>query len=82
MNLEREEYEELEETFKLFDKDGNGHIDAQEINVIIKSLGMVKSMEEIKEMIAQVDVDENAMIELPEFLAMMAMEKEKAVPLV
>ena len=42
---------ELEERFKLFDKDGNGFIDRDELAQVMRQLGEKLSDDEIEEMI-------------------------------
>ena len=59
------------EMLKKFDKDGNGHVDADELGQVLASLGQIPTEEEIKRMIAEVDGDMNGTIEFTEFLQMM-----------
>lgn len=59
----------LENTFKMFDKDGNGSISADEIKAV---LGQSIDPKLISEMISEVDEDGNGEIDLEEFKNMMA----------
>lgn len=59
---------EVTESFKLFDKDGDGCISASELEEVMTSLGISKSKKDIQEFIETYDSDGNGTIELPEFL--------------
>ena len=63
---------EYQEAFALFDKDGNGHIEAKELAAVLTALGQSPSEEDIAKMIAEVDADANGSLEFPEFLQMMS----------
>lgn len=47
----------LEEAFALFDKDGDGCINSEELFTVMKSLGQKVTAEETKRMIQKVDKD-------------------------
>ena len=49
--------EELQQAFGMFDKDGDGFIDAAELRHLLTNLGERLSEEEVDEMIAEVDID-------------------------
>lgn len=72
VNLTEDQIEEFKEAFSLFDKDGDGTITAEELGVVMRSLGRKPTMEELKAMIAEVDDDGSGQIEFPEFLSLMA----------
>jgi calmodulin len=63
--------EEIEEAFKVFDKDGNGYISAAELRHVMTSLGEKLSEEEVDEMIREADVDGDGQINYQEFVKMM-----------
>lgn len=46
-NLTDEQKEEFHEAFNLFDKDGDGTISAKELVVVMRSIGLSPSVEEI-----------------------------------
>ena len=48
---------ELREAFSLFDKDGDGCINARELGTVMRSLGQNPSATELAQMIKEVDVD-------------------------
>merc|ERR1711907_689014 len=62
---------EVAEAFQLFDTDGSGAIDAKELKVAMQALGFDPSSDEIAKMMADIDVDGNATVELEEFIEMM-----------
>ena len=41
----------------MFDRDGNGYIDAEELRICMINLGEKLTLEEVEEMIKEVDVD-------------------------
>lgn len=63
--------EEIQEAFKVFDKDGNGYISAAELRHVMTSLGEKLSEEEVDEMIREADVDGDGQINYQEFVKMM-----------
>lgn len=64
----REEIDTFIDAFKQFDADGNGHIDARELGVILESLGQKTSAQDLQKAIDEVDTDKNGTIEWVEFL--------------
>eukprot|EP00440_Ansanella_granifera_P074817 gb/GFBE01081193.1/.p1 GENE.gb/GFBE01081193.1/~~gb/GFBE01081193.1/.p1 ORF type:complete len:196 (+),score=73.07 gb/GFBE01081193.1/:1-588(+) len=63
---------ELREVFSAFDDDGNGSLDAEELALVLRSVGLAPSAKEIKRMIDEVDADGSGCIEWPEFLFLMS----------
>eukprot|EP00931_Biecheleriopsis_adriatica_P074139 TRINITY_DN48266_c0_g1_i1.p1 TRINITY_DN48266_c0_g1~~TRINITY_DN48266_c0_g1_i1.p1 ORF type:complete len:619 (+),score=149.78 TRINITY_DN48266_c0_g1_i1:85-1941(+) len=63
---------ELREVFSLFDDDGNGSLDATELGLVLRSVGLVPTDREIQTMIDDVDADGSGCIEWPEFLFLMS----------
>ena len=70
--LTEEQIAEFKEAFSLFDKDGDGTIDAKELGTVMRSLGQNPTEAELNDMINEVDDDGNGNIEFNEFLKMMA----------
>ncbi|KAJ8308903.1 hypothetical protein KUTeg_013777 [Tegillarca granosa] len=57
-DIDEEDHEmALSEAFKMFDRDGNGYIDADELRICMMNLGEKLTHEEVEEMIREVDVD-------------------------
>ena len=51
-----------------FDVDGNGHITVSEIGALMKALGESVAGYKIREMVKEVDIDENGTVEFGEFV--------------
>ena len=66
-----ESEEEILETFKVFDKDGNGYISAAELRHIMTNIGEKLSDEEVDEMIREADIDGDGQINYVEFVKLM-----------
>ena len=69
--LAEEQVDELKDAFSLFDKDGDGSIDCDELRTVMTSLGHNLTTAELQEMIDEVDSDGNGKIEFSEFITMM-----------
>ena len=69
--LTREQEHEIREAFDLFDTDGSGTIDMQELKVAMRSLGFEPKEGEVEKMVEEVDKDGSGAIEYGEFLEMM-----------
>ncbi|XP_055878779.1 calmodulin-like isoform X1 [Biomphalaria glabrata] len=67
----QDQISDFQEAFGLFDKDGDGFINASEIGVIIRSLGGVITDAEVTAMISQFD-KKNGQIDFADFLTLMA----------
>ncbi|XP_062503825.1 uncharacterized protein LOC134180645 [Corticium candelabrum] len=63
---------DIEEAFKLFDKDGNGSISRKELGAVMKSLGLKPTEDEMKAMIESADTNANESLDLDEFLQLMS----------
>ena len=55
----------------MFDRDGNGMIDRDELKVVMKQLGEKLSEEDIEEMIQAADKNGDGMIDYQEFISYM-----------
>ena len=49
--------EEMDQAFRMFDKDGDGYIDARELRHLLTNLGEKLTDLEVDEMIREVDID-------------------------
>uniref|UniRef100_A0A8C9D3T0 Calmodulin like 5 n=1 Tax=Panthera leo TaxID=9689 RepID=A0A8C9D3T0_PANLE len=70
--LSEEQVAEFKRAFSMFDKDGNGKINVQELGAVMQALGENPSEAELKQLIARVDTDGDGHISFDEFLAEMA----------
>ncbi len=68
---ETELEEQLIETFKVFDRDGNGLLSGQELKYVMAVVGEVLTDQEVDELIKQADVDGDGFINYQEFVKMM-----------
>ena len=63
--------QELEEAFKKFDKNNDGHISSAELKEVLQTSGQNPTDEFVQEMLKSVDKDNSGTIELDEFCAYM-----------
>ena len=68
-NIELEE--SLLETFKVYDRDGNGYISASELLVVMRKLGEEITLEEANAMIVEVDQDGDGQVNFKDFVRIM-----------
>ena len=59
---------ELREAFSMYDTDGSGTLDAEEIQAALKNLGVEKPIEEVEDMINAIDDDGNGELTFGEFV--------------
>ncbi|ETS83025.1 Calmodulin [Pestalotiopsis fici W106-1] len=74
--LTEEQIEQFKLAFDLFDKDKTGDITAAELGEVMRELGLSPSDAELKDMVDEVDVDQNGSIDFNEFLTMMSHKVE------
>lgn len=70
-HLTKEQIEDLQAAFSIFDKDSDGVITTQELGEVVRSLGQVTRAEDVADMIRQLDADNNGTVSFHEFLMMM-----------
>jgi len=63
--------DEIEEAFKMFDRDNSGTINHNEIKHVVNSLGLKISDDDIKDMIKVADKDGDGDINYMEFMRLM-----------
>ncbi len=66
-----EQVEKLWSAFKVFDEDGNGGISAEELGLVMRSLGQTPNDIDLRDLIKEVDVDLSGIIDFEEFKALM-----------
>jgi len=64
--------DDVEHAFKVFDRDGDGLISEEELRLTMNNLGEPLTEEEVKQMIAEADIDGDGKINLQEFSRLMA----------
>lgn len=64
--------EEFREAFRVFDRDGSGNIEMEELRELLKSVGQVATDEELHKMIDVADADGSGEVDFYEFVALMA----------
>ena len=69
--LSEDQIQKIHRAFEEFDTDGSGTIDANEMRIAMRSLGVEVKSAEIRRMMNEVDDDGNGTIEFGEFLEMM-----------
>ncbi|CAL8086393.1 unnamed protein product [Calicophoron daubneyi] len=70
--LTEDQIEELREAFGLFDKDHDGHITMQELRSMMKLFNRPCTTEEAKEIMAEVDKNNDGVIDFREFVELMS----------
>ena len=73
-DLSQEQRDEINQVFEQFDTDGSGQIDAKELKIAMRALGVILKLREVQEMIAKIDDDGSGEIDQFEFLEMMSMQ--------
>lgn len=68
---EKEEIDEMQEAFNMFDADADGTISAKEIHSVLVALGERVTLKDCALMVQSVDNDGNGSIDVEEFKAMM-----------
>jgi Ca2+-binding EF-hand superfamily protein len=71
-----EHCKELTETFKYFDKNGDGKISAVELGQVLRTLGIASTHEELEAMVREVDCDNDGFIDLGEFIMLNKLTQE------
>merc|ERR1711966_384508 len=71
-SLTDEQKQELREAFDLFDTDGSGAVDFEELHTAMKALGFEPKKEEIAKMVKEMDKDGDATVDFEEFCIMLA----------
>ncbi|CAF0780984.1 unnamed protein product [Didymodactylos carnosus] len=70
--FQSEKIEEFRRVFDLFDKDGSGSIDSQEIGQLMRSLGQNPTNKQIEDLISQADKNGNQRLDFNEFVEFMS----------
>ena len=74
-NNSQTNYEEINEVFRIFDKDGDGFITADEIKDEMGNHGDIFTEEQVKQMMQGADTNGDGKIDYEEFVKLMQMKK-------
>ena len=69
--LTEDEVQEIKEAFDLFDQDGSGTIDTEELKQALSNLGIDAKNQTLQNMMADLDSDKSGKIDFDEFINMM-----------
>ncbi|KAK0583237.1 hypothetical protein LWI29_034967 [Acer saccharum] len=69
--LSEDQITEFKEAFCMIDKDSDGHITIEELTRVFESMEGHPTKEEVRDMISEVNFDENGAIDFNEFLNVM-----------
>ena len=72
--------DEISEAFKIFDEDGNGFIDTDELRDVMLSIDPDVRRADIEEMIKQADASGDGQIDIEEFLQILKIEGSEIMP--
>eukprot|EP00759_Apiculatamorpha_spiralis_P028760 PhF_6_TR31253/c0_g1_i1/m.45799/K02183/CALM; calmodulin len=70
-SLTQQQVDEYRKAFALFDKSGDGSINAEELGYALRMNGMSPTEEEVAQMLQQCDADKSGVIEFNEFIVLM-----------
>ena len=70
-NLTEQQLKDLEAAFGLFDKNGDGAIEKEEIQQVLENMGICPSEADLADMMSHVDLDGNGTISFDEFVELM-----------
>lgn len=68
---------EFEQAFSCFDCDGDGKISPPELQLLMRSIGQELTLEEAKHMVDSSDSDADGLLEMDEFIGLVAAEQEE-----
>ena len=77
MRLSEAQIDEFREAFNIFDTDGGGSIDTDELETVMRSLGQDPTPAELKKMVATADADGSGDIDFYEFVTLIAHKMAK-----
>ncbi|KAJ1458399.1 hypothetical protein M885DRAFT_512803 [Pelagophyceae sp. CCMP2097] len=71
--LDADEVDELREAFQLFDEDGDGTINQEELGTVMRSLGQDVAGPQLQKIFQSIDVDGSGALNFQEFLTLVAL---------
>ncbi|XP_063687844.1 uncharacterized protein LOC134821110 [Bolinopsis microptera] len=79
VSLNWHEIQGYEQAFKDFDQNGDGIITVDELPEVLESIGLKPSPEEVSEMVAKVDINNDGIIDICEFIRMMSLQQNPMI---
>ncbi|KAL5254560.1 hypothetical protein ACHWQZ_G014120 [Mnemiopsis leidyi] len=79
VSLNWHEIQEYEQAFKDFDQNGDGIITVDELPDVLDSIGLKPSPEEVEEMVSKVDINNDGIIDICEFIRMMSLQQNPLI---
>eukprot|EP01060_Flectonema_neradi_P023741 TRINITY_DN3206_c0_g1_i1.p2 TRINITY_DN3206_c0_g1~~TRINITY_DN3206_c0_g1_i1.p2 ORF type:complete len:150 (+),score=44.22 TRINITY_DN3206_c0_g1_i1:1403-1852(+) len=76
--LSQDQIQEFRDAFSLFDADGSGTISVEELGEVLRSVGQNCSDDEIKGLLTEADMDDDGVIDFPEFLTLVVEKMERS----
>ena len=73
-----EQEDQIKEVWQVFDQDGSGSIERDELELVLNKLGLKPSEAEMQELIEEIDKDGDGTIDYSEFLRLMASKLKDA----
>ncbi|KAL2167127.1 hypothetical protein VTG60DRAFT_1681 [Thermothelomyces hinnuleus] len=70
--LQPDQIAQYKQVFEIFDKDGTGDITADELGQVMRELGLNPSEAELRDLVSEVDINNDGVISFEEFLALMS----------
>jgi len=74
-----EEIAEIQDTFEKFDEDGSGDIDVIELSDMLRHLGHMAIIEEVRRIHSKVDFNGNGALDFREFVRFMRLHREEEI---
>jgi len=75
-----QEIAEFQAAFEVFDTDSSGMISCSEMEAAIHQLGVQMSLEEIRQLVSESDVDGDGEVSFPEFVELMQKQQAQSTP--
>ena len=78
IQLSPEQEDQIKQAWALFDNDNSGQIEQGELKDVMKKLGLNPTAEELKDIIQDIDRDNDGQIDYNEFLRLMSTKLKDA----
>ena len=78
IKLNEKQKEDIQQAFNLFDKDGSGTIDIQEVKVALRALDFEPTKDDMRKIISEYDKDNRGTIDFNSFLILITSKMTEA----